>query len=173
MSVIVFHSRSKSEFGKLLSSFSNLPCKLENETFPTVEHAFQAAKCSFVQEKCKKEANVLKEVIKGLKTAKEAKQYGGKKMFLKYGVLLNIYEWEANKVEVMKSLIQSRFEMNIELIKQLKKFPIETKFEHYSLRDKYWGCYHSKKTNTIVGCNMLGQIINEYFKEAKKMEEEL
>ncbi|WP_407304112.1 NADAR family protein [Acinetobacter sp.] len=129
---------------RFLSNFS--PCRvvLSGVTYPTVEHAYQAAKSLDVQER------IIIEKALGPGQAK------------KLGSLINIRpDWEDVKEAIMRDLLIQKFAqpMYMELLLATGEAYIE---ETNSWRDTYWGVYNGR------GLNRLGYLLMEirtYLKE--------
>lgn len=124
-----------------LSNFHPSPIEFEGIEFPTVEHAFQAAKSSDPE---------IRREIAALPTPGKAKRAGRKvKDF-------DRVSWEAKKVEVMRQLVRLKFE-----IPELRELLVATGDEQIqegnSWNDTFWGV--SLKTGK--GQNHLGRIIEE------------
>lgn len=109
----------------------------EELTYPSVEHAYQAAKWPVSQRAMF--VNV---------TAGVAKKMGGE-----YPAL-NIKKWNKNKVELMRSLVYQKFEKNLKLRKMLMAMEGYTLDERNSWGDKFWGTNEQGE-----GENHLGQIL--------------
>ena len=124
---------------RFLSNFFETPIKLGDQTFPSLENAYQAAK---TQDPLIREAFVRI-------TASEAKRMG-RSIHLRDG-------WEANKVTFMEVLLERKFrdpELREKLIATSQKFLIEGNTWH----DNYWGiCTCNSCPGT--GENMLGNLL--------------
>ena len=124
-----------------LSNFHPSPIQFEGIEFPTVEHAFQAAKSSDPE---------TRREIAALPTPGKAKRAGRKvKDF-------DQVSWEAKKIEVMRRLVRLKFE-----IPELRELLVATGDEQIqegnSWNDTFWGV--SLKTGK--GQNHLGKILEE------------
>lgn len=132
-----------------LSNF--YPCKVEYNgyIFPSVEHAFQAAKCD-------RPTDV--KLILNAKTPKVAKLLG-KRVKIKI-------DWEAKKKDILFKLLLEKFKDG-----NLKAMLLNTNklklVEENSWHDKYWGicvCVKCKST----GANVLGELLMRVRNEIQK-----
>lgn len=109
----------------------------EDLTYPSTEHAYQAAKWPYNQ----REQFI--DVTSG-----KAKYLGT----LATG--LNVKKWNKNKVELMRALVFQKFEKNFKLRKMLMEMEGYHLEERNSWKDKFWG------TNEMGdGENNLGKIL--------------
>ncbi len=120
---------------RFLSNFYPSEICVEEKTYKTVEHAYQASKTWLEgQEKWVREA----------KTPGEAKKRGRK--------VSCRYDWEDAKVEIMLSLLKKKFE-----IPELREKLIETGdvklIEGNTWRDTFWGVCDG------IGENHLGKLL--------------
>jgi len=109
----------------------------EELTYPSVEHAYQAAKWPF---------NMREQFIDV--TAGKAKYLG------KAATGLNIKKWNKNKVELMRSLVFQKFEKNYKLRKMLMEMEGYVLDERNSWGDTFWGTNEQGE-----GENNLGKIL--------------
>lgn len=130
-----------SEKGKTFGCFSNFYPSIvtfEGESYPTVEHAFQAAKSLDVDERKK---------IRDAKTPKEAKRLGRK---------VNLrHDWEEIKFTVMYFLVAQKF--NQEPFRSLLESTENLPIYEDSPFDKVWGT--GEKGGIGTGKNALGFIL--------------
>jgi len=105
--------------------------------FPTVEHAYQAAKCVSGQDA---------ETIVHLRTPGEAKRYG-RQVKLRG-------DWDGVKLDVMRVLLARKFEC-IDLAKQLLATGDAQLVEGNEWGDEYWG----SNTKLGRGQNHLGRLL--------------
>lgn len=124
---------------RFLSNFWEADITLGNTTFPTAEHAFQAAKAVDQPEIFEEIANA-----SGPKKAKRK----GKKPDLPNN-------WYQNKKYVMADVVTAKFSQNPELRKKLIDTGDEHLVELNRWGDTYWG---AKKSNG-EGKNVLGVIL--------------
>lgn len=130
------------------------PCKvfLYNVEYPSVEHAYQAAKTTDEEKRVQFQAPEL--------TAKEAKKLG-KRLKVRP-------EWTANekfKLGIMEGLIRQKFsDLNPELKEKLLATKNEGIVEGNWWNDDFWGIFF--KTGT--GCNHLGKIIMKIRRELQQ-----
>ena len=132
---------------RFLSNFHPSPVEFEGIAFPTVEHAFQAAKTfDFAARE-----EVAKETTPG--RAKRA----GRRLALRP-------DWEQVKFGVMKTLVTAKFVGHPDLARQLLSTGDRQLEEGNSWRDLVWG-----KCNG-VGENHLGRILMEIRTEIRQLE---
>lgn len=124
-----------------LSNFYPAPVKLDGYVYPTVEHAFQAAK-SFIRRE--------REAIRLAPSPGKAKRLGRK-------VILRP-DWEHVKIEVMKELLRQKFS-DPELCAKLLATGDASLIEGNHWGDVTWGCVLEKEK--WVGSNKLGVLLME------------
>lgn len=135
---------------RFLSNFYPSPVKgfeFDGTIYPTVEHAFQAAKTEILEER---------ETIRNSDTPGKAKRLGRK--------VTLIPNWNEIKVHVMKVLVKEKFEGNLSLQAQLLATGDEALQEGNTWGDRFWGV----DLNTGVGENCLGQILMQVRSDLKK-----
>ena len=134
---------------EFLSNFYNSEIIYEGIIYPTVEHAFQAAKTLNVDERT---------AISKLDTPGKAKRAGRK---------CNLREdWEEIKDGVMYNCIKSKFQ-NPELRKLLLETGDEYLVEGTVWHDNYWGNCSCKKCENIQGRNQLGKTLMKVREELR------
>ena len=131
-----------------LSNFYNSPLWYNGELWPTVEHAFQAAK---VDDETAKQILVAK-------TPGEAKRLGRR------GVMRP--DWDTKRIEVMRECLQRKFLCNDELLKRLLATGDEELIEGTTWHDNYWGMCGCDRCRGN-GQNKLGQILMQVREEIK------
>lgn len=128
---------------EFLSNFYYSPVTYEGITYPTVEHAFQAAKTFDVTERRR---------ISEMKTPGMAKRAGRRVLLRK--------DWEAVKFDIMKTLVTQKFEDE-----KLKQLLLDTGDEELvegnTWHDTCWGVCNG------VGQNNLGKILMSVRKHYK------
>ena len=120
-----------------LSNF--FPCRVEFEglTFQSSEAAFQAAKSNSMEERSRfTTVNASKSKRMGRKVA-----------------LRN--DWESVKIDVMRQVLQCKFNQNAELREKLVKTGDAQLTEFNTWKDSWWGVYNGK------GHNHLGKLLME------------
>ncbi len=126
-----------------LSNFEPVVIMLDSEAYPTVEHAYQAAKTIDAYRRS---------MIRAASSPGQAKRIGHK-FILRPG-------WEEMKIDVMKQLIRQKFED-----KNLRQKLLDTGdaqlIEDNWWGDMFWGVYKDS------GENHLGKIIMEVREEIK------
>lgn len=134
-----------------LSNFHPSPITVEGIEFPTIEHAFQAAKTNCQETKHK---------IAQKDTPGKAKRAGSKR-----GILpdFNQTTWEKNKIAVMTHLCRLKFQ-NPELRAKLEATGDQELQEGNNWNDTIWGI--SNKTGK--GQNLLGKILMQIRQENRQ-----
>jgi ribA/ribD-fused uncharacterized protein len=112
--------------------------------WPTVEHAFQAAKC------CN---DADKEMIRKARTPGEAKRLGRRTKLRT--------DWEDVKVDIMRECLLRKFLCNDTLLQQLLNTGTEVLIEGTTWHDNFWGKCTCSKCVNIMGKNMLGRLLME------------
>lgn len=134
-----------------LSNFSDSPIKYEGIVYPTVEHAFQAAKTLNINKRLE---------IAHASTPGQAKRLGR-------SVKLRS-DWEEIKVDIMRECLRLKFE-----IPELREALLETGnaelTEGNTWHDNFWGiCYCSKCRASAHGKNVLGLLLMEVRDEIRR-----
>lgn len=119
-----------------LSNFSAAEVWLDGMSFPTVEHAYQAAKTFDIRARVK---------IQHADTPNEAKKLG-RKVTLRE-------DWEEVKDEVMYKLLRQKFSQHPTLSQQLVATGDQQLMEGNWWGDRYWGVCRGQ------GKNMLGVLL--------------
>lgn len=131
-----------------LSNFYESPCEFEGMVYPTVEHAFQAAKTLDQLERIE---------IAAARTPGQAKRMGRRVQLRE--------DWEAVKTDVMRKCLQSKFK-NPFLKDLLLATGDATLIEGTTWHDRCWGvCYCP--TCKGVGENRLGKLLMELREELR------
>lgn len=133
-----------------LSNFSNSPLYYNGKLWPTVEHAFQAAKVD--DETAKK--------ILVAKTPGEAKRLG------RTGTLV-VKNWDERRVDVMRNCLLRKFLCNDELLQKLLATGDAELIEGNTWHDNAWGDCSCDKCKNKPGKNMLGQLLMEIREKAR------
>ena len=120
-----------------LSNFYPCRVEFEGDWYPSVEHAFQAAK-TFDREK-----RIAAAVAP---TARSVKEFGKNRIKLRE-------DWEEVKDGVMYECVKSKFAGDLELKRKLLATGNALLIEGNSHKDRYWGVYRGE------GRNMLGQTL--------------
>lgn len=123
---------------RFLSNFEPSVVQLDGVNYPTVEHAYQAAKTTDVSER---------EEICSASTATIAKRLG-KKVTMRS-------DWEEVKISVMKSLVDQKFSNHRHLRESLISTEDSYLEETNYWGDRFWGVCKGK------GENHLGKILME------------
>lgn len=120
---------------RLLSNFHPSPVQFDGHTYPTVEHAYQAAKTTDEQWRTR---------IRQTNSPGQAKRVG-RKAPLRPG-------WDQLKVDVMLELLRKKFAGGL-LRQQLEQTGDATLVEGNTWGDTFWGVCDG------VGRNMLGRLL--------------
>jgi len=129
---------------RFLSNFWPASVQLQGLWFPTVEHAYQAAKTFDLKER---------EAISYLSTPGEAKRAGRR--------LLVRPDWEEEKLLIMEDLVKQKFQSPSLRAKLLETGDAKLEEGNY-WRDRFWGVYNGQ------GANHLGKILMKIRDEIKK-----
>ena len=145
-------SQFKNEY-EFLSNFYTSPFVYNGYCWPTVEHAYQAAKARFPTERW---------LIRIAKSPAIAKKKGRRILLRK--------DWEQVKVLIMTELVWLKFEYNPTLRDKLLDTDSAELMEGNYWHDNFWGDCFCKKCEAWPGQNVLGFILEEvrknYIKES-------
>lgn len=137
----------KDDYG-FLSNFAPAEVVFEMHSYPTVEHAYQAAKTEDQRERI---------MIVCAQSPGKAKKIGG-------SVTLRA-DWHEVKDEIMLSLLRQKFTPgNVDgqrLVETAGNTIIEGNYWH----DNYWGICYCKKCNGELGQNKLGTMLMQIREE--------
>jgi ribA/ribD-fused uncharacterized protein len=133
---------------RFLSNFWPAEVKYLGMAFPSVEVAYQCAKCANPEDR----AQFL------TATSGNAKQLG-KKIIMRP-------DWESMRYGIMRDLVFQKFKNDKDLAEKLLDTGGKSLIEANAWKDKYWGVYFKydsdqKKHVRIGGQNMLGAILME------------
>lgn len=123
----------RSEY-RWLSNFWPAEVLLDGMTFPSVEHAYQAAKVPPTQREPFRCGRAGKAKRLGRRVERRA-------------------DWDAVKVPIMRSLIQQKFALGTELGERLKATGNGQLVEGNGWGDVFWGVCEGR------GCNVLGHLL--------------
>lgn len=123
---------------RFLSNFFPARVSFEGITYPTVEHAYQAAKTM---------DTVIREGIAQLHSPAAAKKIGR--------LLVLRPDWEQIKIGIMRSLVKQKFAADRGLANQLLATLPHELVEGNKWRDTFWGVCNG------VGENWLGRLLME------------
>lgn len=128
----------------IYSNFYHVIIQYEGIVYPTVEHAYQAAKS--------KDAMYRRRIAAlGPLQAGKAKRMGNKVKLRE--------DWEIIKVSVMRNLLVIKFdyeEFKVPLLASGDCMIVEGNYWH----DNYWGdCHCGRNECSIIGKNMLGKLL--------------
>ena len=131
---------------RFLSNFYKSSIEFEGATYPTVEHAFQAAKTFDAEERAGIRANANPVIAKRK----------GRRVTLRA-------DWETAKRDIMRGLLRLKFS-NEDMRERLLQTGEEELVEGNRWHDKYWGrCLCAKCGNT--GQNVLGELLMQVRRE--------
>lgn len=121
-----------------LSNFYPVPIEYEGITYPSVEHAFQAAKTDDLVEKLK---------ILNAPSPGKAKRLGKKVRLRK--------NWEKEKVKIMITLLLIKFPPESPLTEKLRETRFKILIEKNTWGDVFWGVCGGRGLNKLGECLML------------------
>ena len=127
-----------------LSNFAESAIVLDGVLYPTVEHAFQAAKMVNESDRL---------AISRAKTPGQAKRIG------RSGLMRS--DWEEIKVEVMHQCLLRKFLLNPFLREKLRETGDEELVEGNTWHDNCWGDCFCPKCANKPGLNHLGRLLME------------
>jgi hypothetical protein len=132
-----------------LSNFAAAPVLMDGETYPTVEHAYQAAKvwphaCATYRGSDLR-FKPWRTIIREASTASAAKRLGGRAPLRE--------DWEHVKVGVMRELLEQKFAPRTHYRELLLATGDATLIEGNTWGDIYWGMCRGR------GTNMLGKLL--------------
>lgn len=142
-----------------LSNFHPATVEMDGVEYPTVEHAFQAAKFlpEMVWSKVQGKPLLWREKIRQAPTPSEAKRFG-RRGPLREG-------WDDMRVEVMLELVRWKFGAHEELQGKLLATGERELMEGNTWDDTFWGCV--KVGERWVGENWLGLLLMQVRAELK------
>lgn len=127
---------------RCFSNFYASPVEMWGEVYPTVEHAYQAAKSEDPFEIA---------AIRGAPMAADAKALGRK-------VVLRPF-WEEMKIQVMESLLRQKFAPGTEFGEKLIATGDVELIEGNTWSDRFWGCGRDEPDGPWIGENHLGRLL--------------
>ncbi len=131
---------------EFLSNFYSSPIVLDSVTYPTVEHAFQAAKTLDPG---------YRRAICNADSPARAKRLGR--------IVPLRADWEDVKIEVMRSLLKQKFAPGAELAQKLVATSPEELIEGNTWGDRFWGAV--QVNGKWAGLNWLGRLLMEIRKD--------
>lgn len=157
---IYFKFASKHILQRYLSNFYPAKVVYKGVAFPSIEHAFQAAKYLLSN---KPEAF---KSIAHLKTAREAKSAGSKSGMKKRGAMLDVVRWNELSTDIMRQLVESRVKHDA-VYRKILKAARKKKIKLYHFESAcgkrggkpFWGGYFKAGSREWFGTNMLGEIM--------------
>ena len=126
---------SKSATYSEFSNFHAAPFVIDGQTWPTVEHFFQAAKFP---------GNPLQEQIRIAKTPQQAKKLGRTR------TPAFRTDWETVKESVMETALKAKFTQNPSLLQLLKETG-QAELREKAFWDSYWGTGRNGKGRNRMG----------------------
>ena len=125
-----------------LSNFAPAPVRLNGVRYPTVEHAYQAAKTLAPEER---------EKIRGSSTPALARKLGRK--------VTKRPDWSDQKVDLMRDLVRQKFAGQPDLKKRLLATKDAELVEGNTWHDNFWGDCRCARCASSPGQNWLGRIL--------------
>lgn len=173
-----FHSRSKKDdivldgdehWRQYLSNFALVPGGLvwEGQTFAAPEHIFHYEK----YKRSDKPALAKMFFDGSIPTAREAKSAGSKTGMKRRGAKLNVGDWNRDRVEVNRKIVETRMEQNEHfagIVREAIQRGMQLwHFQRGSRRNvPFWGAYQPKESpGETIGKNVLGEQIMESLKQ--------
>jgi ribA/ribD-fused uncharacterized protein len=117
---------------RFLSNFHISPAVFEGQTFPSVEHGFQAAKTTDIG---------VRKTFNNSMTPGDSKR-AGRKLPLRA-------DWESVKFRVMEDLLRSKFSLDNRLAEQLIATGSEELVEGNTWNDRCWGVCNGAGQNNL------------------------
>ena len=117
---------------EFLSNFYPVDVEFDGVTFSSVEHAYQAAKSIFPEDR---------EKIRKCEPPGQAKRKGTEKRIRE--------DWDAVKVEIMLELVAQKFESNEQLKEKLLATGNAILIEGNWWNDTFWGVCNGEGKNTL------------------------
>jgi len=162
MDKLIFHSRAAllrdnnnpyglpPDAGRILSNFGDIPVIWRGRTYPTVEHAFQAAKYLLASSRPDLESSI--RLNGGDPVA--AKRMGSRAGMKAVNAVLDVALWNSISDDVMTELITEKAKNPIvrSILQKCRDNGI--RLYHFSRSDLRWGCH----INPPKGQNRLGTI---------------
>lgn len=127
-----------------LSNFFESPIIIEEMSYPTAEHAFQAMKTLDIN---------MRMMILNCQAPGQAKRMG-RRLALRS-------DWEIVKFDIMRMVVSTKFEQHPELMKLLIETGDSLLIEGNLWHDNTWGICYCPDCDKISGKNMLGIILME------------
>ena len=134
-----------------LSNFYAADVELDGAEYPTIEHAFQAAKTMDFAER---------RAIKNAKTASEAKRMGRK--------IKRRTDWFDVSLVIMETLVRQKFTRYPELKSKLLETGDTLLIEGNNWNDRFYGAVYDTKRGEWMGENHLGKILMKVRDELKQ-----
>ena len=169
--VLQFYSKSKNmddlqlnikDWRKRLSNFWPCVIEIDGRKYPSVEHAFQAAKARVSNKP--EVANYFECGGTVEEDAAAAKRAGNKTGFSKFDATLDMAIWDTQRDGAMFTALKARMSVDAEFCAILKKTAELgahlLHFERQGLR-AYWGGTIDRASGNIVGLNRLGKMLME------------
>ena len=134
-----------------LSNFYAADVEFEGAEYPTIEHAFQAAKSLDFAER---------RAVKNAKTASEAKRMGRK--------IKRRTDWFDVSLVVMETLVRQKFTRYPELKSKLLETGDAKLIEGNNWNDRFYGAVYDTNRSEWMGENHLGKILMKVREELKQ-----
>ncbi len=133
-----------------LSNFYMVPVEFEGITYPSSEHAYQAAKSDDQNDRL---------FIAGLLKPEQAKSHGRR--------IKAVADWNERRIDVMERVLRAKFSQNPDLAYKLRKTGDAELIEGNTWKDRFWGVYRGE------GQNNLGKLLMKIRSEMNGEQREL
>jgi ribA/ribD-fused uncharacterized protein len=134
-----------------LSNFYAAPVEMDGAEYPTIEHAFQAAKTMDYAKR---------RTIRDTETPSAAKRMGRR--------IKRREDWFDVSLEIMKALVSQKFTCYPELGEKLLATGETELIEGNNWNDRFYGAVYDTTKNEWVGENHLGRILMEVRAELRE-----
>ena len=135
-----------------LSNFYPADFEWRGEVYPTVEHAFQAAKGYHIADSYLKDMTEYMQMVRTAPTPTKAKYHGR-------SVKIDLDSWHAQRVPYMREIIHAKFGQVQGLAGKLINTGAALLVEGNDWGDTFWG--RSRVDGKMIGLNVLGAILME------------
>jgi ribA/ribD-fused uncharacterized protein len=135
---------SFSNYHYFLSNFAPTPVEFDGRMYPTVEHAYQAAKSEDPQ---------VRRVFEVLPSPRLAKQRGRAVRLRR--------DWDTVKVGIMRTLLERKFAPDSEMASKLLRTGSAELVEGNYWHDNFWGACDCMKCLRTPKQNVLGTLLME------------
>jgi predicted NAD-dependent protein-ADP-ribosyltransferase YbiA (DUF1768 family) len=158
---LLFHSKAKSAIGRYLSNFAAARVRFHGHWYPSVEHAFQAAKFLFTDGKLHV-LDLASDRPGGAWTSVAAKRYGSKKSFASLGLTLDTDAWNGSASRIMGELLRSRARHDPlfkKIVRKANRQGVALLHHERAGSRAFWGGAFDKTRRRFDGANRLGLLM--------------